>query len=69
MRKADVWLVGVVAAELFSGNGELAVNLSTSVASQIKQDEGSKWDLWGPQNVADKLDEQALDFLRQCFGV
>lgn len=69
MRKADVWLLGVVAAELFSGNAELSVNLSTSVASQIKQDEGSKWDLWVPRNVADKLDEQALDFLRQCFIV
>lgn len=69
MRKADVWLLGVVAAEIFSGNGELAVSLSGSIASQIKQDGGSNWDLWVPQNVAEKLDEPTLDFLRQCFIV
>lgn len=71
MRKADVWLLGVVAAELFSGDSELAVGTLTSVASRNRQDDsqGSNWDLWVPQNVADQLDEPALDFLGRCFSV
>lgn len=67
MRKADVWLLGVLAAELFTGNSELAANLSSSVAGQIKQTKGSAWDLWVPQNVSKELDEHALDFLDRCF--
>lgn len=71
MHKADVWLLGVIAAEIFSGNGELATSLSGSIASQIKQDGGSMWHFWVPQNVAEKLkvDERASEFLRQCFTV
>lgn len=67
MRKADVWLLGVVAAELFTGNSELAANLSSRVASQIKQTKGPAWHLWVPQNVANELDEHALNFLDRCF--
>lgn len=67
MRKADVWLLGVVAAEMFTGNSELAAHLSTRVAGQIKQTKGSAWDLWVPKNVASELNEHALDFLDRCF--
>lgn len=70
MRKADVWLLGIVAAQLLSGDCSHAMANSTShVTTQIKQNEGSAWELFIPQDVAGNLDAKASDFLRQCFSM
>ncbi|KUI72365.1 Mitogen-activated protein kinase kinase kinase ANP1 [Cytospora mali] len=68
MRKADVWLLGIIAAQLLTGDCNI-VNASSvsSVAAQIKQAQGPAWELPISQKVASKLDEKALDFLRQCL--
>ncbi|ROV99868.1 hypothetical protein VMCG_06282 [Cytospora schulzeri] len=59
LRKADVWLLGIIAAQLLTGNCNIA-----EASPQIKQAQGSAWELPIPQG---KLDEQASDFLRQCL--
>lgn len=68
--KADVWLLGVVAAQLLTGKSSLAGGASAeSIAEQIKQAQGSALELLVPKDAAGKLDEKALDFVRQCLSV
>lgn len=70
MRKADVWLLGIVAAQLLSGDcNDLAASLASNFATQIKKNEGSAWELLIPHHVTRKLDPQASDFLRQCLSM
>lgn len=73
-RKADVWLLGIIAAQMLTGDCEIAEASSASpassastVAAQIQKAQGPAWELPLPQNVASKLDEQASEFLRQCL--
>lgn len=66
-RKADVWLLGVMAAQLLTGKSSLAEG--GSAAEQIKQAQGSALELLVPEDAASKLDEKASDFIRQCFSV
>lgn len=69
MRKADVWLLGIVAAEILTGECPTAASAGR-IATQVgKQKEGSAWELFVPGDVAGKLDELAVDFLRNCFIV
>lgn len=65
LSKADVWLLGVVAAQLLTGESSLAGG--ESVAEQIKQAQGSASELLVSKDAAGKLDEKALDFIRQCL--
>lgn len=68
MQKADVWLLGIIAAQLLTGDCSIAEASSAStVAAQIKQAQGSVWELPVSPDVASKLDEQASDFLRRCL--
>lgn len=66
MRKADVWVFGIVAAQLISGNYSLSAAID--IATQIQQAEGSAWELPIPQHVRRiELDKQASDLMRKCF--
>lgn len=70
MRKADVWLLGIVAAEMLSGEC-LTAAAARRIAVQVgEQEEGSSaWELFVPRHVAESLDESAIDFLRSCFSM
>ncbi|KAI3396953.1 hypothetical protein diail_11353 [Diaporthe ilicicola] len=66
MRKADVWLFGMVATQLISGQYSLAT--ASDIATRIQQAQGSAWELLTPQNVKrSELGEQAADLLHKCF--
>lgn len=66
MRKADVWLFGIVAAQLVSGVHTFAA--AADIATRIQQAQGSAWELMLPQRVKrSELDEQVSDLLRKCF--
>lgn len=68
MRKADVWLFGIVAAQLISGDYNLAA--ASDIATQIRQAHGSAWELLIPHHIKKgELDEQASDLLRKCFSM
>ncbi|KUI61572.1 Protein kinase byr2 [Cytospora mali] len=68
MRKADVWLLGILAAQLLTGDCNIAKAISaSSVAAQIEQAQGPAWELPISQKVASNLDEKAFEFLRQCL--
>ncbi|KAI7776185.1 hypothetical protein LA080_005757 [Diaporthe eres] len=68
MRKADVWLFGIVAAQLISGDHSLAA--AGDIATRIQQAQGSAWELLLPQHVKrGELDEQVSDLLRKCFTI
>lgn len=66
MRKADVWLFGMVAAQLLSGQYSLAA--ASDIATRIQHAQGSAWELLTPQNVKrGELGGQAADLLHKCF--
>lgn len=67
MRNADVWLLGLVAAEILSGESDIARSAGDNFASEIKDCKGSALARLLPQPKRDKLDGAALDFLSQCF--
>ncbi|KAJ0116878.1 hypothetical protein J7T55_010029 [Diaporthe amygdali] len=68
--KADAWLLGIIAAELLTGSCSLAEgSAASSATAKIEEVQGSAVDLLVPQAKASKLDEQALDFIRQCLSV
>lgn len=69
MRKADVWLLGIVASEVLSGIRLTATSARRIMAQVQEKDGGSAWELFMPHDVAKKLDGPASDFLRQCFIV
>lgn len=67
---ADVWLLGVMAAQLLTGDCGLAKGGSGgSVAERIKEAQGSALEILVPGNVASKLDAKALDLIRQCLSM
>lgn len=61
LRKADVWLLGVVIVQLIKGMGSLAVN---EIITQVQNTDGSASEAFIPP---DNRDEATLDFLRRCF--
>lgn len=65
MRKADVWLLGIIAAQTLLGDSSIAGD--SSVATKLKQPRGSGLELLIPQETASKLDEPASDFIRRCL--
>lgn len=68
--KAGAWLLGIIAAELLTGHCSLAEgSAASSAAARIEEVQGSALDLLVPQAKASKLDEMALDFIRQCLSV
>lgn len=70
MRKADVWLLGVMAAQLLSGMFDLAEGgAAESFATRIREAQGSALGLFVAEDVSCKLDGQALDFMRQCLSM
>ncbi|EJT68694.1 serine/threonine protein kinase [Gaeumannomyces tritici R3-111a-1] len=70
MRKADVWLLGVLAAQLLSGKQDAVSGRAASIAAQLRQDQKSGFDLLVSDRVKSLPDSDlALDFLRQCFTV
>lgn len=70
LRKVDVWLLGILAAQLLTGNCSLAEGGPTgSVAERIKEAHGSALELLIPGGMASKLDGEALDLIRQCLSI
>lgn len=70
MRKADVWLLGVMAAQLLTGRCDLAEGgAAGSLATRIKEAQGSALGLFVAEDASCKLDGQALDFMRQCLSM
>lgn len=68
--KADVWLLGVMAAQLLTGDCSLAGGRSAgSVVEQIKQAQGSALELVVTKDVAGKLEKEASDLIRQCLSM
>lgn len=67
MRSADVWLLGMVAAEMLTGDSHIARDAGDNLASKIAGEQGSALEYLLPQAKVHKLDEAALDFLRQCL--
>lgn len=67
MRSADVWLLGMVAAEMLSGDSNIARSDGNNFAPEIEVGKGSALARILPQPKRDKLDEAAQDFLSQCF--
>ncbi|KAG6353651.1 hypothetical protein INS49_005359 [Diaporthe citri] len=66
MRKTDVWLFGIVAAQLVSGDCSLSAAID--IATRIQQADGSAWEVPIPPNVKrSELDKQASDPIRKCF--
>lgn len=70
MRKADVWLLGVMAAQLLTGKCDLAEGgAAESFATRIREAQGSALGLFVAEDVSCKLDGQVLDFMRQCLSM
>ncbi|KAI3392427.1 hypothetical protein diail_5706 [Diaporthe ilicicola] len=70
MRKADIWLVGIIAAQLLTGDCSLAEASSAhSVAARLKQAQESGLELLISRDVASKFSESASDFMRQCLTI
>lgn len=70
MRKADVWLLGVMAAQLLTGKCDLAEGgAAESFATRIREAQGSALGLFVTEDASCKLDEQAMDFMRQCLSM
>lgn len=70
MRKSDVWLLGVMAAQLLTGRCDLAEGGGAgSLATRIREAQGSALGLFVADDVSCKLDGQALDFMRQCLSM
>lgn len=67
MRSADVWLLGMVAAEMLSGDSDIILSIGDNLAPENEDGKGSALARLLPQPKRDKLDEAALDFLSQCF--
>lgn len=68
MRKADVWLLGIMAAQLLTGKCDLAEGgAAGSFATMIKEAQGSALELLVPEGMASRLDGPALDLIRQCL--
>lgn len=68
MRKADVWLLGIIAAQLLTGDCNIAdASSANTVAAQIKQAGGPTWELPISEDLASKIDEKASAFLDQCL--
>ncbi|KAL1859661.1 hypothetical protein Daus18300_009526 [Diaporthe australafricana] len=67
MRKADVWLLGIIAAQTLLGDCSIAGD--SSVATKLKQAQESGLELLIPQEMASKLGGQSSDFIRQCLTV
>lgn len=68
--KADVWLLGILAARLLTGDCSLAEGgAAGSVAERIKEAQGSALELLIPEHLASKLDGQASDLIRQCLSM
>jgi len=73
LRKADIWLLGIIVAQMLSGDCNLATaDLASYIATQIKEDqesasEKSAWELFISKDIVSKLDKQTSDFLRQCL--
>lgn len=66
LRKADVWLFGIVAAQLVSGDSSLAAAID--IATQIQQADGPAWEIPIPKNwKRSELDKQESDLIRRCF--
>lgn len=70
MRKSDVWLLGVMAAQLLTGRCDLAEGGGAgSLATRIREAQGSALGLFVAEDASCKLDGQALDFMRQCLSM
>ena len=70
MQKADVWLFGIVAAQLLSGDYNIVAATSTrDVETLIKDNQESAWELFVPREISNKLDGRASDLLRRCFSM
>ncbi|ROV95038.1 hypothetical protein VPNG_09490 [Cytospora leucostoma] len=67
LRKADVWLLGIIFIQLLTGDYNLEDASFGTLASQRAQAQGSACETLLPQGVASKLDEHSLKFLRQCL--
>ncbi|KKY31150.1 putative ste ste11 protein kinase [Diaporthe ampelina] len=69
VRKADVWLLGVMAAQLLTGDCSLADGTSDGpVATRTKEAQGSSaLGLLIPGRVAGRFDGRASDLIRQCL--
>lgn len=67
MRNADIWLLGIIAAEMLSGNSSIGTSLGVQFAPNIKENQGSALEYILPQDVREQLDEFSLDFTRQCL--
>lgn len=69
MRKADVWLLGIIAIRMLAGKRDLVgANTASQLGEQIRKGRGdSAFELLVPDKVKALDDGLALDFLRQCF--
>lgn len=69
--RADAWLVGVMTAQLLTGDWNVGQGKSTGlVAARIKEFQGSSaMEILVPEDAAGKLDRGALDLIRQCLSM
>lgn len=76
MPKIDIWLLGIVGAELLLGEcltdtaaRQVRAQLQERVLEKQENSDGSDsaWELFVPRHVAEKLDTHAVEFFRQCF--
>ncbi|CAN8101435.1 unnamed protein product [Discula destructiva] len=67
----DVWLLGMVAAEMLSGDSGISSRgAGDELVSKIKEEgRGSALEQVLPPAMARKLEEAARDFLDQCFTI
>lgn len=70
MGKADVWLLGAMAAQLLTGRCDLAEGgAAGSFATRIEGALGSALELLVPEGMLSKLDGPVLDLIRQCLSM
>ncbi|KLU91608.1 STE protein kinase [Magnaporthiopsis poae ATCC 64411] len=71
MRKADVWLLGIIAIRMLAGKRNLVdANTASQLGEQIKKGKWeSAFELLVPDKVKALDDGPALGFLRQCFTI
>lgn len=67
LRKADIWLLGIILVQLLTGEYNLEGAGFGTHAVQTAPARGSALELWLTQGEASRLDEQASGFLRQCL--